>query len=41
MDHSAQLYVIDAKGRLRLLTRQERIAQDLAEDLRTLLKEGA
>ena len=38
MDHSAQTYVLDAQGRLRLLLRQERIAQDLAEDLRTLLK---
>ncbi len=38
MDHSAQLYVFDAEGRLRLLVRQDRIAQDLAEDLRTLLR---
>ena len=38
VDHSAQSYVIDPQGRLRLLVRHERIAQDLAEDLRTLLK---
>lgn len=40
VDHSAQSYVIDAQGRLRLLVRHERIAEDLAQDLRTLLKEG-
>jgi protein SCO1/2 len=39
MDHSAQIYVLDTQGRLRLLLRQDRIAQDLAEDLRALLKE--
>ena len=38
VDHSAQSYVIDAQGRLRLFVRQERIAQDLADDLRTLLR---
>jgi protein SCO1/2 len=38
VDHSAQSYVLDTQGRLRLLVRQERIAQDLAEDLRVLLK---
>jgi protein SCO1 len=38
IDHSAQTYVIDPQGRLRLLVRHDRIAQDLAEDLRTLLK---
>jgi protein SCO1/2 len=37
IDHSAQSYVIDPKGRLRLLVRQDRIAQDLAADLRTIL----
>jgi protein SCO1/2 len=41
MDHSAQVYVLDAQGRLRLLVRYERIAQDLAEDLQALLKERA
>jgi len=37
VDHSAQSYVIDPQGRLRLFVRHERIAQDLAPDLRTLL----
>jgi len=41
VDHSAQLYVLDAQGRLRLLVRHDRIAQDLAEDLLALLKEKA
>ena len=39
VDHSAQSYVIDPQGRLRLLVRHDRIAQDLAHDLRTLLRE--
>jgi protein SCO1/2 len=39
VDHSAQSYVIDAQGRLRLFVRHDRIAQDLAGDLLTLLKE--
>lgn len=38
VDHSAQSYVLDAQGRLRLFVRQDRIAQDLAADLRTLLE---
>jgi protein SCO1/2 len=38
VDHSAQSYVIDPQGRLRLLVRHERLAQDLADDLRTLLR---
>jgi len=37
VDHSAQSYVIDPQGRLRLFVRHERIAQDLAPDLRVLL----
>jgi len=37
VDHSAQSYVIDPQGRLRLLVRHERIAQDLSDDLKTLL----
>ena len=41
VDHSGQSYVIDPEGRLRLLIRPERIAADLAEDLRTLLEERA
>lgn len=38
VDHSAQSYVIDPQGRLRLFVRHERIAEDLAPDLRTLLR---
>jgi protein SCO1/2 len=41
VDHSGQSYVIDPQGRLRLLVRPDRIAQDLPEDLRTLLAEAA
>jgi protein SCO1 len=39
VDHSAQSYVIDPQGRLRLFVRHERIGADLAADLRTLLRE--
>jgi len=39
VDHSAQCYVIDAQGRLRLFVRHDRIREDLAADLRVLLKE--
>ena len=39
VDHSAQSYVIDPQGRLRLLVRHDRIAADLASDLKTLLRE--
>ncbi|HWA38482.1 MAG TPA: SCO family protein [Burkholderiales bacterium] len=38
VDHSGQTYVIDPQGRLRLLVRPERIGQDLAPDLKALLK---
>ena len=38
IDHSGQSYVLDAQGRLRLVIRHDRIAQDLAADLRELLK---
>jgi protein SCO1/2 len=38
VDHSAQSYVIDPQGRLRLLVRHDRIAQDLAADLRNILR---
>ena len=41
MDHSAQSFVFDPAGRLRLMARPERIAQDLAEDLRTLLESAS
>jgi len=40
VDHSAQSYVFDPKGRLRLFVRHDRIAADLPDDLRALLKEG-
>jgi protein SCO1 len=38
VDHSAQSYVFDPQGRLRLLVRPQAIATDLPDDLRTLLK---
>src|SRR5688572_9558517 len=38
VNHSVQSYVIDPQGRLRLLVRHDRISQDLAEDLRAILK---
>ena len=40
IDHSAQSYVIDSQGRLRLFVRHDRITEDLAPDLRTLLKDA-
>jgi len=40
IDHSGQTYVIDPKGRLRLLVRPDRLDADLADDLRTVLREG-
>lgn len=41
VDHSAQTYVIDPQGRLRLFVRHDRIGSDLPDDLRTLLEEKA
>jgi protein SCO1/2 len=38
VDHSAQSYVIDPQGRLRLFVRHDRIATDLADDLKALLR---
>ena len=38
IDHSAQSYVVDPQGRLRLLVRYDRLAQDLPDDLRVILK---
>ena len=38
VDHSGQSYVLDDKGNLRLFARHDRIAADLADDLRTLLR---
>ena len=40
VDHSGQSYVLDTQGRLRLFVRHDRIAQDLADDLRVLLNNG-
>jgi protein SCO1/2 len=40
VDHSAQSYVIDPQGRLRLLVKHDRITADLPDDLRALLKEA-
>ena len=39
VNHSAQSYVIDPQGRLRLLVRHDRIATDLPHDLKALLAE--
>ena len=41
VDHSAQSYVIDAEGRLRLMVKHERLATDLAHDVKELLRENA
>ncbi len=41
IDHSGQSYVIDPAGRLRLLVRPDRLEADLADDVRTLLREKA
>jgi protein SCO1/2 len=41
VDHSAQSYVFDPQGRLRLLVRPQAIAADLPDDLRTLLRESS
>jgi protein SCO1/2 len=39
INHSAQSYVIDPHGRLRLLVKHDRISQDLASDLREILRQ--
>jgi len=39
VDHSGQSYVFDPQGRIRLFLRHDRLSQDLAEDLRTLLRQ--
>jgi len=39
VDHSAQSYVIDPQGRLRLLVRHDRILTDLPADLKAILDE--
>ena len=38
VDHSAQAYVIDPAGRLRLFVRHNRMAGDLPDDIRLLLR---
>jgi protein SCO1/2 len=38
VDHSAQSYVYDPQGRIRLFVRHDRLAEDLAADLKTLLR---
>jgi protein SCO1/2 len=40
LDHSAQAYVIDPQGRLRLFVRYRRLAADLPDDIRALLEGG-
>jgi len=40
VDHSAQSYVIDPQGRLRLLVRHDRLTEDLPHDLRVILNAG-
>jgi protein SCO1/2 len=40
IDHSAQTYVFDTEGRLRLFVRHQRIASDLPHDVRLLLKQA-
>jgi protein SCO1 len=40
VDHSAQSYVIDPAGRLRLLVRHDRLAEDLPHDLGVILNAG-
>ena len=39
VNHSAQSYVLDREGRLRLFVKYDRIAPDLGDDLRTLLED--
>ena len=39
VDHSAQTYVLDPAGRLRLFVRHGRLREDLAHDLRALFAE--
>ena len=40
MEHSGQSYVIDPRGQLRMLVRPDRIDSDLADDLKTILRES-
>ncbi|MBZ0134454.1 SCO family protein [Comamonas flocculans] len=38
MDHTALTYILDVEGRLRLAVRHEQTPQEVAQDLRTLMK---
>lgn len=40
MDHTALTYILDPEGRLRLAVRHEQSPQEVAQDLRTLMKAG-
>jgi protein SCO1/2 len=40
IDHSAQVYVIDTQGRLRLFVRHDRLTTDLVDDVRSLLRDS-
>lgn len=40
LDHSAQTYLIDAQGRLRIVLKHEQSAEDYAHDIAWLLREG-
>jgi len=40
VDHSAQSYVIDPQGRLRLLVRHDRLTEDLPHDLPVILNQS-
>lgn len=40
MDHTALTYLLDPQGRLRLAVRHEQSAQQVADDLRTLMRAG-
>jgi len=41
IDHSAQTYVLDPQGHLRLFVRHQRIATDLPHDVRLLLRQAS
>lgn len=41
MDHSAQTYLIDPQGRLRIVLKHEQSAEDYAHDVKLLLRESA
>lgn len=41
MDHTALTYILDPESRLRLAIRHEQTPQEVAQDLRTLMKAGS